>query len=289
MSGERILIVEDDEYLRKACEIALRRAGYMVTAVATGREGLSLARADRPDLIILDLLMPQPTGLEILRTLRGELATKTTPVMVISNSSMQRVVDEVTGLGADYIVKADLSLKDLAGRVEKKLATAPPAAPAPAAPAGAPTVRPAPPIVRPAAPAPPAPPAPTTVAAAPPSAPATDSAEPRAGAREGEGAADPPGAQARARQRDGGVRRVWLDDRHHRQILPEVRPPAHRPHGRPLLAPALTFGTRGAEGRSAWGARSPPIYRFSWRRQAPRRPWGTKITISVKMMPTGIR
>jgi CheY-like chemotaxis protein len=181
MSGERILIVEDDEYLRKASEIALRRAGFTVTAAATGREGLSLARADRPDLIILDLLMPQPTGLEILRTLRGEAATKTTPVMVISNSSMQRVVDEVTGLGADYIVKADLSLKDLAGRVEKKLATALPAAPAPAAPAVGPSVRPAPPVVRPAAPAPasPAAPAPPASAAATPSSdPAPDDPAP---------------------------------------------------------------------------------------------------------------
>jgi DNA-binding response OmpR family regulator len=141
MSAERILIVEDDEYLRKASEIALRRAGYTVIAAASGREGLNLARSEGPDLIILDLLMPQPTGLEILRTIRAEPATRTTPVMVISNSSMQRVVDEVSGLGADYIVKADLSLKELAGRVERRLAASRPAAPkaaAPAAPATAP-------------------------------------------------------------------------------------------------------------------------------------------------------
>ena len=129
MSAERILIVEDDDYLRKASEIALRRAGYTVISAPTGREGLNLARSEQPHLIILDLLMPQPTGLEILRTLRSENATRATPIMVISNSSMQRVVDEVTGLGAEYIVKADLSLKELAGRVERKLAaSAPPAA-----------------------------------------------------------------------------------------------------------------------------------------------------------------
>jgi CheY-like chemotaxis protein len=94
--------------------------------------------------------MPQPTGLDILRTLRGEQETKHTPVMVISNSSMQRVVDEVTALGADYIVKADLSLRDLAGRVERRLLKVEkpaPAAPAPAseAPAAAaPEVKPDP-------------------------------------------------------------------------------------------------------------------------------------------------
>lgn len=162
MSAQRILIVEDDDYLRKASEIALRRAGYIVLSAPTGREGLNLARSERPDLIILDLLMPQPTGLEILRTLRGEPATKSTPVMVISNSSMQRVVDEVTGLGAEYIVKADLSLKELAGRVERKIAAAGPAAPAGAAPApSAPPRAAAPPA---AAPAPPAAPVPGSVA-----------------------------------------------------------------------------------------------------------------------------
>jgi CheY-like chemotaxis protein len=152
MAGERILIVEDDDYLRKASEIALRRAGYVVISTPTGREGLNLARSERPDLIILDLLMPQPTGLEILRTLRGEPATKATPVMVISNSSMQRVVDEVTALGAEYIVKADLSLRELAGRVERRL---PPPASTPAPAAAAPAAAPAAP--KPAAPAPAAP------------------------------------------------------------------------------------------------------------------------------------
>ena len=164
MSAERILIVEDDDYLRKASEIALRRAGYTVISAPTGRDGINLARSEQPHLIILDLLMPQPTGLEILRTLRGEAATRTTPVLVISNSSMQRVVDEVTGLGAEYIVKADLSLKELAGRVERKLAAAGPAPATPASPpasVAAPAAAPAPV----ATPAPPAP-RPTSVAAA---------------------------------------------------------------------------------------------------------------------------
>jgi CheY-like chemotaxis protein len=187
MSGERILIVEDDDSLRKASEIALRRAGYTVISAATGREGLNSARTDRPDLIILDLLMPQPTGLEILRTLRGEAPTKTTPVMVISNSSMQRVVDEVTALGADYIVKADLSLKELAGRVEKRLAVATPqaAAPAPPLPAG-PRPLPVAPVrqpVRPPAPGAPstpaAPPAPAPAEAATPAPPPVKEKEPR--------------------------------------------------------------------------------------------------------------
>jgi two-component system alkaline phosphatase synthesis response regulator PhoP len=134
MPAERILIIEDDHSLRRASEIALRRAGYTVLSASGGREGLRLARAERPDLIVLDLYMPQPTGLDILRTLRAEEATRSIPVLVVSNSSMQRIVEEVESLGADYIVKASLSLRELADRVARRLAKAEPA-PEPPAPA----------------------------------------------------------------------------------------------------------------------------------------------------------
>ena len=126
MPAKRILIVEDDAYLRKASGIALRRAGYTVLSVSGGREGLSLARAERPDLIVLDLLMPQSNGLEVLRTLRAEEATRSIPVLVVSNSSMQRIVEEVESFGAEYIVKANLSLRQLADRVERRLTMEPP-------------------------------------------------------------------------------------------------------------------------------------------------------------------
>ena len=168
MAAERILIVEDDDYLRKASEIALRRAGYTVISAPTGREGLNLARSEQPHLIILDLLMPQPTGLEILRVLRSESGTRTTPIMVISNSSMQRVVDEVTGLGAEYIVKADLSLKELAGRVERKLASATSQAPAPPPHVASTAAATAAAEVKPASPSPAAAPSRPVVAPIPP-------------------------------------------------------------------------------------------------------------------------
>jgi DNA-binding response OmpR family regulator len=141
MPAKRILIVEDDEYLRKAIGIAFGRAGYTVQAAAGGREGLHLARAERPDLIVLDLLMPYPTGLDVLRALKANEATRAIPVLVVSNSSMQRIVDEVEGHGAEYIVKANLSLRQLVDRVEKRLANEPPA-PEPPAPAASEPVAP---------------------------------------------------------------------------------------------------------------------------------------------------
>ena len=140
MTAKRVLIVEDDEYLLRASEIALRRAGYVVMTAPGGIEGLRLAKASTPDLIILDLLMPRPTGLDVLRALRSEPVTRAIPVVVVSNSSMQRIVEEVQSLGAEYVTKAELSLRDLVGLVESRLgqpASAPAPAPVPVAPSPA--------------------------------------------------------------------------------------------------------------------------------------------------------
>ena len=128
--AKRILIVDDDRILRRASALALERAGYAVLAAAGGREGLVLART-LPDLIVLDLIMPRPTGLEVFRALKADEATRRIPVLVVSNSSLQRIVEEVESFGDEYIVKANLSLRELGARVEKRLArqtVAPPAA-----------------------------------------------------------------------------------------------------------------------------------------------------------------
>jgi DNA-binding response OmpR family regulator len=119
---KRILLVEDDRFLRRACEASLRQRGFTVIAAADGEEGLRQARAEHPDLILLDLLMPKLAGVEVLRALKAEPATKSIPVLILSNSSREQDVAEVSSLGAvDYWVKADLSLKELGDRVARLL------------------------------------------------------------------------------------------------------------------------------------------------------------------------
>jgi DNA-binding response OmpR family regulator len=120
--GKRILLVEDDRFLRRACEASLRQRGFTVIAAMDGEEGLRLARSETPDLILLDLLMPKLPGLEVLRALKADPATKPIPVLVLSNSSREQDVSEVINLGAvDYWVKANLSLKELGERVSRLL------------------------------------------------------------------------------------------------------------------------------------------------------------------------
>jgi twitching motility two-component system response regulator PilH len=121
-SGKRILLVEDDRYLRLACAAGLRQAGFTVLTADDGEQGLAVARAERPDLILLDMLMPKLTGLEVLRTLKAEEPTRAIPVLVLSNSSRERDVEEAMRLGAlGYWVKSNLSLEELTRRVAELL------------------------------------------------------------------------------------------------------------------------------------------------------------------------
>jgi DNA-binding response OmpR family regulator len=120
--GKRILVVEDDRFLRRACEVGLRQRGFTVLSAADGEEGLRLARTESPDLILLDLLMPKLSGVEVLRALKAEAMTRGIPVLILSNSSRESDVDQVTDLGAaGYYVKANLSLEDLGEQVTRLL------------------------------------------------------------------------------------------------------------------------------------------------------------------------
>ncbi|OFW31954.1 MAG: hypothetical protein A3G76_04165 [Acidobacteria bacterium RIFCSPLOWO2_12_FULL_65_11] len=122
VSGKRILVVDDDQFLRRACEVGLRRQGFTVVTAADGAEGLRLARTEPPDLILLDILMPKMSGIEVLRALKADEGTRSIPVLVLSNSSQASSIQQATALGAiGYLVKANLSLDQLGDRVAKLL------------------------------------------------------------------------------------------------------------------------------------------------------------------------
>jgi len=117
-----ILLVEDDRFLRRACEASLRKQGFVVETATDGDEALRRVGELHPDLILLDLLMPKVSGLVALRTLKADEKTRDIPVLILSNSSREEDMREVMDLGAlDYWIKANLSLKDLGARVAKLL------------------------------------------------------------------------------------------------------------------------------------------------------------------------
>lgn len=114
----RILLAEDDRFLRKAAATALKRQGFAVLEAVEGEEALRVARAEAPDLILLDLIMPKLQGFEVLRALKADPATAATPVLILSNLGQDSDVKQAMEAGAaGYFVKVNLSLQDLMKRV----------------------------------------------------------------------------------------------------------------------------------------------------------------------------
>jgi CheY-like chemotaxis protein len=118
MKNARILLIEDDKVLRRACEAALKKKGFIVLTAADGEEGIRKARSERPNLILLDMLMPKLSGIETLVELKKDEVSRSIPVVILSNSSVGADVQKAKALGAiDYLVKASLSLQELGDRV----------------------------------------------------------------------------------------------------------------------------------------------------------------------------
>ena len=120
--GKRVLLVEDDRFLRRACENSLRRQGFTVTTAADGEEALQATQAQPPNLVLLGILMPKLNGIEVLRALRSDEKTRAIPVLVLTNSSKEADIREIESLGVSgYLVKANLSLEELGRQVKQLL------------------------------------------------------------------------------------------------------------------------------------------------------------------------
>lgn len=121
----RILVAEDDRFLRKAAETTLRRSGFTVLTAQDGEEALATTRRDKPDLVLLDLIMPRLQGFEVLRALKRDPATASIPVVIMSNLGQADDVAQTMAEGAvAYLVKSNLSLDDLVREVRRALGDA---------------------------------------------------------------------------------------------------------------------------------------------------------------------
>ena len=107
----KILLVDDSRFLRRAAEQALVRAGYKVITAADGEEGLRVAQSQIPNLILLDMMLPKLPGLEVLRALKQDAATKDIPVIILTGLS-ERNSEKLLQEGAiSYLEKSDRLLE----------------------------------------------------------------------------------------------------------------------------------------------------------------------------------
>lgn len=156
----KILLVEDDINLREIYSARFTAESYQVITASDGEEALATAVRERPDLIVLDVMMPKISGFDVLDILRSTPETKETKVIMMTALSQEGDRQRGEALGASrYLVKSQVTLEDVVNVVKEELgggsSAAPAPAPAPADPSIPPTTPPAPPTTPPAPPAPP--------------------------------------------------------------------------------------------------------------------------------------
>ena len=122
MEKKKILIIEDDKFLLKLYGDKLRRAGFEVFESLTGEEGLNKTSVNKPDLIILDLILPSKSGFEILSELKLDPKTRNIPVIILTNLEQKSDIKRGLEMGAvTYLVKTDFSTNELPQLVKENL------------------------------------------------------------------------------------------------------------------------------------------------------------------------
>ena len=116
-----VLVADDEEDIRALVAFRLQRAGYDVITAADGATALTLATTRITDLIVLDMMMPNATGLEVTRSLREQDSTKDIPVILLTARAQETDVASGFAAGADDYVKKPFSPMDLQLRVQALL------------------------------------------------------------------------------------------------------------------------------------------------------------------------
>ncbi len=118
----KVLVVEDDKYLASAYQMKLSKAGFTVDIAGNGDEALADIRLSRPDLILLDLVMPVRDGFSVLEELKKSPLNSKIPVIISSNLGQKDDLERAMKLGAlDYIVKSDTSLDMIIQKINKAI------------------------------------------------------------------------------------------------------------------------------------------------------------------------
>jgi len=117
-----ILFIEDESALQKTFGDLLREEGYEMISALDGEVGLRLAKEKKPDLILLDLILPRIHGFDVLKQLKEDPETKDIPIIVLTNLEGIGDVDKAIRLGAKtYLVKAQYTLEEVLEKIKKAL------------------------------------------------------------------------------------------------------------------------------------------------------------------------
>ncbi len=121
MKGYRIMVVDDEAYIVELVKFNLEKEGYQVSVATNGMEALDMIQYERPDLVLLDIMLPNVDGLEVCRTLKQNKDTSWIPIIMLTAKGEE--IDTVLGLemGADDYIKKPFSPRELIARVKARL------------------------------------------------------------------------------------------------------------------------------------------------------------------------
>jgi len=120
--AKTILFIEDESALQKTFGDILSQEGYEMVSALDGEVGLRLAKEKKPDLILLDLILPRVHGFEVLKQLKTDPETKKIPIIVLTNLEGIGDVEKAIELGANtYLIKAQYSLEEVLEKIKKAL------------------------------------------------------------------------------------------------------------------------------------------------------------------------
>ncbi|MGB4254009.1 MAG: response regulator [Minisyncoccales bacterium] len=120
--SKKVLIIEDEEVLVDMYKVELERLGFNVKYALDGEDGLKAAKEERPDLIILDLLLPGMSGMKVLRTLKDDPETKDIPVFIFTNYEAPEEREKGQRLGAEkYVLKTSITPREVGELIKERL------------------------------------------------------------------------------------------------------------------------------------------------------------------------
>jgi CheY-like chemotaxis protein len=124
-NGKHILLAEDDPFISRMYMTKLTSAGYQIELVNNGRDAYDRIKSQNPDLVMLDINMPELTGFEVVKALQADGASQLLhKIIILTNSANPADRKLANSLGIDYVVKADLTPHDVLDQINKKLGIA---------------------------------------------------------------------------------------------------------------------------------------------------------------------
>lgn len=115
-TNKRILLIEDSKLTRMTYKRIFEEGGFDVLEAGTGQEGWDLTLAEKPDLVVLDLMLPDMHGLEVLKNIRSHVKTRTIPVLVLTSVQETEVVERTLSFGASrYVHKGSITPEKITG------------------------------------------------------------------------------------------------------------------------------------------------------------------------------